>query len=212
MLIEHYPLISFLGVLGMSLHNSDAAGKFAFVNLGIEVWWQKQYLPYWKLYRCVLKPAAKTPLLIFSLQNNFLHVWVFWKKQGCMQLLVGWHDNYVSFIQGNNKYDSQYLKAPSSSISVMECYWYPKSMFTQLWNRRENIFFFLTELEPHGKSSIFALWKLDKLQPQACQKNNLVHFSLNYNNKFGQVFEFSEEKSLNAILAGMSPDHKVSLN
>ena len=95
----------------MSLYNSDAAGKFAFVNLGIEVWWQKQYLPLWKLYRCVLKPAAKTPMLIFLFKATFFMYLSFLKETRMHATTCGvTYDNYISFIQGNNKYDSQYSK------------------------------------------------------------------------------------------------------
>ena len=79
------------------------------------------------------------------------------------------------------------------------------------WTRSKAAFVSLG-IGPWWQIHYFPLVTARELQPQTCQRNTLVHFSLLYNNSFGPVFEFSEINRLMALLVGKSSDSTISPN
>lgn len=86
-----------------------------------------------------------------------------------------------------------------------------RTVFTQLWNCRDTLFFWTWELGPNGTSNNFPWCKLDICSLQICQKNTLV-LSPQYNKNFGLVLCFLKETDFLPLLARKSSENLISSN
>ena len=166
--------------LGVFVFSSKAVGKCVFVNwvLGPDV--KNRIFPLGKPDRCNLKPARKAHWFIYLFLTTTLVTYLnFVKETGCLPLLA-WKssDSTVLPTQGNNRYGSKH------SQNILSWYLFswngtvcPRSVFTQLRDCRDTWFVNLT-IGAWWQKQYFSPVKTGKIQPQTCQKNTLIHFSL----------------------------------
>ena len=165
----------------------------------------KTFFPVWNLDSCSLKPARKSLwfICLSNKQQVWSNIWVFWKKHtACHSLACKPSDSMLSLNQGSNRYGThthRTLFPDFFSHGMENCV---LGVLLQALKLQGKMILWIWELKTDGKTG-FSPVKAGYLQPQTCQKNTLVHFSLHYNNKFCQILEFSERNRWVLPLVGI---------
>ena len=172
-----------------------------------------------KLDSCSLKPGRKTHRFIYLfIETATLVKYLSFLKETCCFPLLCWEVMSYTTIspkQGNSRYGSQHSQCILSwplFYGMGQCV---LAMSLQSSETAEEHIFVILAIGVWWQKRYFPLEKAWYLQPQNCQENNLVHFSLHNINNFSQVFQFFfffKETDHFSLLAGNSSDITVSPN